>query len=103
MKIKLSNYVAQFLVEHGIDTVFTVTGGGAMHLNDGLGHQEGLHCVYQHHEQACAIAGEAYARMHNKIGAVCDHGTRRDQCHYRCGRRMAGFHPHAGDFWSGPL
>ena len=34
MKIKLSNYVAQFLVEHGIDTVFTVTGGGAMHLND---------------------------------------------------------------------
>ncbi|MCM1244480.1 MAG: thiamine pyrophosphate-binding protein [Roseburia sp.] len=71
MKIKLSNYVAGFLVEHGIDTVFTVTGGGAMHLNDGLGHQEGLHCVYQHHEQACAIAGEAYARMHNKIGAVC--------------------------------
>lgn len=71
MKVKLSNYVAQFLVDHGIDTVFTVTGGGAMHLNDGLGHQEGLHCVYQHHEQACAIAGEAYARMHNKIGAVC--------------------------------
>lgn len=63
--------MAQFLVDHGIDTVFTVTGGGAMHLNDGLGHQEGLHCVYQHHEQACAIAGEAYARMHNKIGAVC--------------------------------
>ena len=71
MRIKLSNYVAQFLVDHDIDTVFTVTGGGAMHLNDGLGHQEGLHCVYQHHEQACAIAGEAYARMHNKIGAVC--------------------------------
>lgn len=71
MKVKVSNYVAQFLVEHGIDTVFTVTGGGAMHLNDGLGHQEGLHCVYQHHEQACAIAGEAYARMQNRIGAVC--------------------------------
>ena len=71
MKIKLSNYVAQFLVEHNIDTVFTVTGGGAMHLNDGLGHQEGLHCVYQHHEQACAIAGEAYARIHNKMAAVC--------------------------------
>lgn len=71
MKIKLSNYVAQFLVEHDIDTVFTVTGGGAMHLNDGLGHQEGLHCVYQHHEQACAIAGEAYARIHNKMAAVC--------------------------------
>lgn len=71
MKIKLSNYVAQFLVEYGLSTVFTVTGGGAMHLNDALGHQDGLHCVYQHHEQACAIAGEAYARIHNQIGVVC--------------------------------
>ncbi len=71
MKIKLSNYIARFLLEHGINTVFTVTGGGAMHLNDALGHQEGLHCVYQHHEQACAIAGEAYARLYNKIAAVC--------------------------------
>lgn len=71
MKIKLSNYVAQFLVDYGLSTVFTVTGGGAMHLNDALGHQDGLHCVYQHHEQACAIAGEAYARMNNKIGVVC--------------------------------
>ncbi len=71
MKIKLSNYVAQFLVEHGITNVFTVTGGGAMHLNDALGHQEGLKCLYQHHEQACAIAAESYARMHNKMAALC--------------------------------
>lgn len=71
MKIKVSNYVAKFLVEHGIDTLFTVTGGGAMHLNDGLGHQEGLHCLYNHHEQACAIAAESYARINNKIAAVC--------------------------------
>lgn len=71
MKIKLSNYVAQFLVEHGITNVFTVTGGGAMHLNDALGHQDGLKCLYQHHEQACAIAAESYARMNNKMAALC--------------------------------
>ncbi len=71
MKIKVSNYISQFLVKNGIDTVFTVTGGGAMHLNDALGHQEGLRCVYNHHEQACAIAAEAYARMHGRIAAVC--------------------------------
>lgn len=71
MKIKVSNYVAKFLVEHNIDTVFTVTGGGAMHLNDGLGHQEGLRCVYNHHEQACAMAAESYTRIHNKLAAVC--------------------------------
>ena len=69
MKIKVSNYISQFLVDHGIDTAFTVTGGGAMHLNDAFGHQEGMHCVYNHHEQACAIAAESYARIHNKIAA----------------------------------
>lgn len=46
MKVKLSSYVSQFLVDHGITHAFTVTGGGAMHLNDSLGHQEGLTCVY---------------------------------------------------------
>ena len=71
MKIKVSNYIAQKLVEEGISHVFSVTGGGAMHLNDGLGHQKGLHCVYNHHEQACAIAAECYARIENRIAAVC--------------------------------
>ena len=71
MKIKLADYIATFLVEHGITDVFTVTGGGAMHLNDAFGHKEGLHCMYNHHEQACAIAAESYARIHNKIAALC--------------------------------
>ena len=42
-----------------------------MHLNDALGHEKGLHCLYQHHEQACAIAAESYARIHNKLAVVC--------------------------------
>ncbi len=71
MRVKVSNYIAGKLVEAGISQVFTVTGGGAMHLNDGLGHQEGLDCIYNHHEQACAIAAESYARIHNQIAAVC--------------------------------
>ena len=71
MRVKVSDYVAEKLVEAGISQVFTVTGGGAMHLNDALGHQEGLHCLYNHHEQACAIAAESYARIDNQIAAVC--------------------------------
>lgn len=71
MKIKVSDFVSQFLVDNGITHAFTVTGGGAMHLNDSLGHQKGLTCVYNHHEQACAIAAESYARIHNKIAALC--------------------------------
>ncbi len=71
MRIKVSDYIAKKLVEHGITQVFSVTGGGAMHLNDGLGHEPRLHCLYQHHEQACAIAAESYARIYNRMGCVC--------------------------------
>lgn len=71
MKIRLADYVADFLVSNGVTDAFSVVGGGAMHLNDALGHKEGLHVIYNHHEQACAIAAEAYARLENKIAAVC--------------------------------
>lgn len=71
MKQRLADYVADFLVSKEINDCFMVTGGGAMHLNDALGHHEKLHCTYNHHEQACAIAAEAYARVNNRIAAVC--------------------------------
>ena len=71
MKIRLADFVADFLVSHGVTDCFSVVGGGAMHLNDALGHKEGLKVTYNHHEQACAIAAEAYARLDNKIAAVC--------------------------------
>lgn len=71
MKVKVSNYISQWFADHGVKNVFTVTGGGAMHLNDAFGHQDGLTCIYNHHEQACAIAAESYARVHNKIAVVC--------------------------------
>ncbi len=71
MKIKISDYIAEFLVNHKVETVFTVTGGGAMHLNDAFGHHEKLKCVYNHHEQGSAIAAEGYTRLTGKIAAVC--------------------------------
>lgn len=71
MKIKVAQYIAQFLADHGVTDVFTITGGGAMHLNDAIGHHEALHCTYNHHEQACAIAAEGYARFTGKVAAVC--------------------------------
>lgn len=71
MKQRLADYVADFLVSHGIKDCFMVTGGGAMHLNDALGHKDGLHCTFNHHEQGCAIAAEAYARVNNKLAALC--------------------------------
>ena len=71
MKMRVADYVADFLVANGVTDCFTVTGGGAMHLNDALGHKKGLTCLYNHHEQASAMAAEAYARVHNRVAAVC--------------------------------
>ena len=71
MKQRVADYIADFLADNGIKDVFTVTGGGAMHLNDALGHHKKLHCTYNHHEQACAIAAEGYARYSGNIAAVC--------------------------------
>lgn len=71
MKQRLADYVADFLVNRGIKDCFMITGGGAMHLNDALGHKEGLKCTYNHHEQGCAIAAESYARINNTMAALC--------------------------------
>lgn len=71
MKVKLSDYIADFIIKKGITDVFSVTGGGSMHLNNSFGKHAGLTCTYNHHEQACAIAAEAYARIDNRMAAVC--------------------------------
>lgn len=71
MKIKLSVFLADYLVNHGITDTFMVTGGGAMHLDDALGHNGKMHITFNHHEQACAIAAEGYARASGKLPLVC--------------------------------
>ncbi|MDE7311944.1 MAG: thiamine pyrophosphate-binding protein [Eubacterium sp.] len=71
MKMKVAEYISAFLVNNGITDCFMVTGGGAMHLNHAFGHQEGLKCTFNHHEQACAMAAEAYTRLSGRLAAVC--------------------------------
>ena len=71
MRIKVSDLIADVIADSGISDVFTVVGGGAMHLNDSFGHHKRLKCWYNHHEQASAIAAESYARIDNKMAAVC--------------------------------
>lgn len=67
--MKLSNYIFEYIKEKGIDTVFTVSGGGCMHLIDSLG-KSGLKYICNHHEQACAMAAEAYFRTSGKPGCI---------------------------------
>ncbi len=71
MKIRVAEYMADFFVSHGMEHCFMVTGGGAIHLDDAFTHKQGLKCIFNHHEQACAIAAEAYMRYAGKLPLVC--------------------------------
>ena len=70
--VKVSDFIFQYLVEnYGIRHCFLVSGGGAMHLNDSIGHTKGLEYICNHHEQASAIAGEGYYRACGKLAVTC--------------------------------
>ena len=64
--IKLSDYVMKLLARRGVDTYFTVSGGGIMHLLDSMGSHGGIKYYCNYHEQACAIAAEGWARVRNR-------------------------------------
>ena len=68
--MKLSDYVIQYLEQLGENHMFMLPGGGAMHLNDSLGKSKKIQYVVCLHEQACAVAAEAYARVTNKPGLL---------------------------------
>jgi acetolactate synthase-1/2/3 large subunit len=50
--MRISDRIAELLLENDISKVFMVTGGGAMHLNDALSRNENLEIINMHHEQA---------------------------------------------------
>ena len=69
-QVKVSDFVAKFIAEQGVTHVFMISGGGNMHLIDSIGNNPDLTYVCNHHEQACAIAAESYARATENLG-VC--------------------------------
>jgi len=68
--MRLADYVASYIAGRKVKHVFSVCGGGAMHLVDAFGSTQGMHYVHMHHEQAAAMAAEAYARVTENLGAV---------------------------------
>ena len=71
MKKRVADIIMETLIEYGITDCFAVVGGGAMHLDNALLVCEKMNKVFNHHEQACAMAAEAYARYSGRMAAVC--------------------------------
>lgn len=68
--IKLSDYVMQYIASLGVREVFMLAGGGCMHLVDSLGRNKDLKFVPNLHEQAAAIAADAYSQYTGNLGVV---------------------------------
>jgi len=68
--IRVADYIFKHLEEYGVEDVFMISGGGAMHLDDALGLNRKIRYICNHHEQASAIAAEGYARIANKLAVV---------------------------------
>jgi acetolactate synthase I/II/III large subunit len=66
--IRLADYVFQCIAEAGVQDIFMVPGGAAMHLNDAAGGTSALNVISNLHEQASAICAEGYARISGGFG-----------------------------------
>jgi len=69
-KQRVADYIFNAVADLGVKDVFLLPGGGAMHLVDALGQCERLNFIPTHHEQAAAIAAEAYSRVNETIGVA---------------------------------
>ena len=68
--MKLSDYVAEFIARQGIRHVFVLTGGASVHLIDSIAKHPEVDFVCAQHEQAGAMAADAYARVTGNLGAA---------------------------------
>lgn len=68
--MKLSDYIVKFLENYGVTDIFMLTGGACMHLVDSFGKSKKIKYICNHHEQACAMAAQAYSKLKNDIGVA---------------------------------
>ena len=70
MSVRVSDYIARYLQDIGVRSVFLLSGGGMMHLLDAVSRMPEIRYFCNHHEQASAMAAEGYARQTGRLG-VC--------------------------------
>jgi acetolactate synthase-1/2/3 large subunit len=67
--MRAADYVFEYLKAQGVNHAFMLSGGGIMYLVDALGRSE-MEYICCHHEQAAAIAAQAYGMYDDALG-VC--------------------------------
>ena len=70
-EVRVADYISEFIAKKGVSRVFMVVGGMSMHIVDAFARQPGIKYVCMHHEQACVMAAEGYARETGKFGVAC--------------------------------
>ncbi len=68
--MKLSDYVAEFLVLQGVRHTFAIIGGASLHLIDSIAKTPGIEYICPQHEQAGAMAADAYSRATGNLGVA---------------------------------
>lgn len=71
MKKRIADLIFETLVRYNINICFAVAGGGAMHLDNALGLNKDIEKIFNHHEQACTIAAEGYAKITGQMAIAC--------------------------------
>ena len=69
-QVRVADYIVDRIYQLGIKDVFTLTGGGAMFLNDAVGKHPDINTVFNNHEQACAMAAVGYAKFNNNFSVI---------------------------------
>ena len=73
--MKTSDYVAQFLADQGIGDAFVLTGGCIVHIIDSIAANGRIRYIPVLHEQAGAMAADAYARITGNLGVALPDST----------------------------
>lgn len=67
--MRVADYIIEYLHSKGVDTIFSVSGRGALFLTDAVAKSGKLKNIAVHHEQSAAFASVAYAQSKNSVGA----------------------------------
>ncbi len=67
---KVSDIVAEILVEENVSHVFAISGGASLHLIHSLADNKSIQYICNHNEQACAMAADGYSRVSGKTGVA---------------------------------